>query len=126
MRGRRMSDSDDRFLAEVKGRAEAATPGTYVLWTGFNRMKAAPSCYGTYLEVGEQSTLITQLSTADAEFIAQSRTFSDQQNRALRVAVEFLDSPRECLCVAFAAGQKCPNCEAITRIQAILNEGDGK
>jgi hypothetical protein len=63
-------------------------------------------------------------SKLDAQFIAQSRTFSDQQNRALRVAMTTLQDGINH--EGYDGGIHLACSDAIRRIQAILNEGDGK
>jgi hypothetical protein len=114
-------DKLDQFQRVI----DAATPGPWTLEVQRKMdgtrywIKAGKDADGCDVDIARLS-IYGEGQERDGTLIAQSRTFSDQQNRALRVAVEALEKVAEGHCREHVA------ITALTRIQAILNEGDGK
>lgn len=62
-------------LAAIKKRLEEATPGPWKIHTGYNRFQADPGCYGNYLEIGsELSLLASSVPPKTLNFIAHAPT----------------------------------------------------
>jgi len=73
-------------LKEIRERIAKATPGPYQIHTGFDRTVTTRSAYGAYLEIGEKSLLVSQLSDSDRQVLAHSRADIEMLVKMVEVA----------------------------------------